>query len=175
MRSVEIKTNKLCLRRWKAEDIDPFANMCADPEVMKWIGSGVVRTREECLLAIENSEHFWEENGFGLFAVELRETQSLIGFSGFAVPSFLPEIMPSIEIAWRFVRDAWGHGYATEAATAALNFGLKERGLERVVSIYQVGNEASGRVMEKIGMSLYLETIDPSSGRPVKVYDIVEL
>lgn len=169
---INLKTDRLLLRRWRSEDLDPYAELCADPEVMRWIGGGVVRTREECASAIERFESLWEEHGFGLFAVELLESQRLIGFSGLSIPDFLPEVMPSIEIGWRLARNAWGYGYATEAARASLEFGLYERGLERLVSIHQVGNEASGRIMEKIGMTLYLETIDPSCNRPVRVYEI---
>ncbi len=132
----------------------------------------MVSTKDECIAAIAMFERSWEQNGFGLFAVELRNDQKLIGFTGLAIPDFLPEIMPSIEIGWRFARDAWGYGYATEAAKASLDFGFNDRGLNRIVSIHQVGNDASGRVMEKIGMSLCLETTDPSCNKPVKVYGI---
>lgn len=172
MSTEPLTTDRLRLRRWNAEDVDPYAQLCADPEVMRWIGSGAVRNRDECVAAIENFERFWDENGFGLFAVELLENQRLIGFTGLAVPDFLPEVMPTIEIGWRLARDAWGHGYATEAARTCLDFGFNERGIDRVVSIHQVGNESSGRIMERIGMSLYLETVDPSCGRPVRVYEI---
>jgi len=173
MNTGSITTNRLCLRRWKAEDIEPYAELCADPEVMRWIGAGAVRTKEECVTAIENFERFWDENGFGLFAVERSENQSLIGFTGLAIPDFLPQVMPSIEIGWRFARVAWGYGYATEAAQASLDFGFTELGFERIVSIHQVGNGASGRIMEKLGMSPFLETIDPSCGREVKVYELM--
>ena len=166
-----LTTDRLRLRRWKDEDLDPYAELCANSEVMQWIGSGAVQTREECSAAIEKFERFWEDNGFGLFAVEHLESARLIGFTGLAIPEFLPEVMPSIEIGWRFARDTWGYGFATEAAHAALDFGQNKRGIDRVISIHQVGNDASGRIMEKIGMSLFLETIDPSCGRPVKVYE----
>ena len=172
MNMQSLTTNRLNLRRWKAEDVDPYAEICADPEVMRWIGSGAVRTRAECVAAIESFERFWDDYGFGLFAVELQENRTLIGFGGFAIPDFLPQVMPSIEIGWRLARDAWGNGYATEAARACLEFGFEDRSIDRVVSIHQVGNDASGRIMEKIGMSLWLETIDPSCERPVRVYEV---
>jgi len=172
MNEQPLTTDRLLLRRWKTEDLDPYAELCADPEVMRWIGSGVTRTRDECAEAIEKFEIFWEQNGFGLFAVELRGSHQFIGFTGLAIPAFLPEVMPSIEIGWRLARHAWGKGYATEAAKNSLDFGFKKCGIQRFVSIHQVGNDASGRIMEKMGMSLYLDTIDPSCDRLVRVYEI---
>lgn len=171
MSNLPIQTERLLLRRWKPSDIEPFAALCRDPEVMRWIGSGSLRNRQECVKAISSFEENWEEKGFGLFAVELLGNQKFIGFTGLAIPEFLPEVMPSIEIGWRLARSTWGNGFATEAARASLTFGFNQCGLDRVVSIHQVGNDVSGRIMSKIGMNLFLETIDPSCQRPVKVYE----
>jgi RimJ/RimL family protein N-acetyltransferase len=88
------------------------------------------------------------------------------------VPEFLPEVMPAVEIGWRLGRRFWGAGLATVAARAALRFGLIDRGLQRIVSIAQVGNDASERIMAKLGMHLERETFDPSCGRQVRVYVI---
>jgi RimJ/RimL family protein N-acetyltransferase len=115
----------------------------------------------------------WTEKGYGLFAVESLETKSFIGFTGFSEPAFLPEIMPAIEIGWRFERRSWGNGFATEAATAALNFGLFELGLSEIFSIYQIENRASGRIMQKLGMRFDRETIDKTCDRLVRVYRTV--
>lgn len=166
----EIATERLLLRRWRVEDVQPFAAMCSDPEVMRYIGFGSTRTREQAVSAIEAYEAGWEENGYGLFAVEHFESGHLIGFTGLAQPTFLPEIMPAIEIGWRFAREAWGKGYATEAAKAALDFGLNTLGIPEVVSIYQTENHASGRIMEKLNMRFDRETLDPSCGRSVRIY-----
>lgn len=167
-----LETKRLRLRRWTAADIDPFAEICADPEVMRWIDSGRTRSRQECAEAIERFERRWQDEGIGLFAVDLLETDALIGFAGFLTPDFLPEVMPATEIGWRLARNCWGRGLATEAARAALDFGMTQGGLQRVISVHQVGNEASGRVMQKIGMRLYRETVEPDSGRAVRVYEI---
>ena len=173
MKNQTIRTTRLLLRRWEKEDIEPYAELCADAEVMRWIGSGSTRSRDQCVKAIDGFEVFWEQNGFGLFAVETLSNRKLIGFTGLAIPGFLPQVMPSIEIGWRLARGAWGNGYATEAAKAALEFGFITCQIDRIVSIHQVGNDASGRIMEKIGMSPHLETIDPSCDRPVKVYEVL--
>ncbi|MBA5776887.1 GNAT family N-acetyltransferase [Stappia sp. F7233] len=168
-----LQTKRLRLRRWKEADIDPFAEICSDPDVMRWIGNGRTRSRQECVDAIERFERHWQEKGVGLFAVDLLETNALIGFSGFLEPDYLPGIMPAIEIGWRLKRDCWGKGLATEGARAALDFGMTEGGLQRVISLHQVGNEASGRVMQKIGMQFLRETVEPDTGRMVRVYEIV--
>lgn len=95
----------------------------ADPEVMRWIGDGSVRTRQQTKAGIEAWERDWERWGFGLFALEMRTTGELAGFTGLAVPEFLPEVMPAVEIGWRLGRRFWGAGLATEAARAVPSLG----------------------------------------------------
>lgn len=165
-----ITTDRLLLRRWCANDIEPFAAMCNDPEVMRYVGGGGTRSREQASASIRAYESTWEEKGFGLFAVECLESHELIGFAGLAEPAFLPEIMPAVEVGWRFARQNWGNGYATEAARAALDFGLATLRIPEIVSIYQVENCDSGRIMEKLGMRFDRETLDPSCGRMVRIY-----
>ena len=149
-----------------------MAAINADPEVMRWIGSGTTRSVEQTTAAIKLWEREWEESGFGLFAVEMRDTGELAGFVGLSIPDFLPEVMPAVEIGWRLGREFWGRGIATEAAHSALGFGFTRCGLDRVVSICQSGNDASERIMRKLGMELERETVDPSCRRPVRVYAI---
>ena len=171
--SPRLETDRLVLRRWDVEaDLDAYAAMCADPEVMRYIGDGSVRSRTDCAVQLEAFEKGWSGFGFGLFAVDLQQTNELIGFAGLAIPEFLPEIMPAVEIGWRLSRANWGRGYATEAARAVLAFGFDMVGLDRIVSVHAVGNDASGNVMRKIGMHLDRETTHPASGRAVRVYVI---
>jgi RimJ/RimL family protein N-acetyltransferase len=165
-------TERLVLRRWRAEDVEPYAAMCADPEVMRWIGDGSTLGLDECRRAVERFELLWAQNGFGLFALEEKASAQLIGFVGLAIPTFLPEILPAIEIGWRLARHAWGKGFATEAARAALAFGFGRPELDRIVSIHQRGNIASGRIMQKLGMRLERDTVHPTWKRPIVVYDI---
>ncbi|MFG3318579.1 GNAT family N-acetyltransferase [Streptomyces sp. NPDC048171] len=82
-----------------------------------------------------------------LWLLSIRSTGKLAGFTGLSVPNYLPEVLPAVEVGWRLGRAHWGQGMATEAAAAALRFGFEERGLERIVSIAQVGNDASERIM----------------------------
>lgn len=170
---VMIRTARLLLRRWREADVGPMARINADPEVMRWIGSGRVRDEEQTRAGIEAVEQMWEAHGFGLFAMELRSSGELIGFTGLAVPDFLPEVLPAVEIGWRLGRPYWGRGLATEAATAAVQFGFEQRGLPRIISIAQVGNAASERIMVKLGMALERETVDPTCARPVRVYALL--
>jgi RimJ/RimL family protein N-acetyltransferase len=165
-------TERLVLRRWRGSDLNAMAAINADAEVMRWIGGGSTRTAEETRASINAWERTWDEYGFGLFAVEVRETGELAGFTGLAIPEFLPEIMPAVEIGWRLGRDHWGMGIASEAAARALSFAFAECGLDRVVSICQIGNAASERIMQKLGMELERETVDPTCLRPVRVYAI---
>jgi RimJ/RimL family protein N-acetyltransferase len=167
-----LETPRLVLRRWRDDDITPMAAINADPDVMRWIGSGTTADRERTAAAVTGCERAWDENGFGLFAVEVRQTGELAGFTGLAIPTFLPELMPAVEIGWRLGRPYWGQGFATEAARAALRFAFADRGLDRIVSIHQIGNDASERVMRKLGMRLDHETIDPSCDRPTRIYAI---
>jgi RimJ/RimL family protein N-acetyltransferase len=153
-------------------DLDPYAALCADPDVMRFIGNGATQTRAESAERLRAFEQVWHERGFGLFALELTSTGELIGFTGLAIPDFLPEIMPAVEIGWRLGRAHWGHGYATEAARSVLSFGFDRVRLERIVSVHAVGNDASANVMRKIGMRLEREAVHPGNGRAVRVYSI---
>ncbi|MFF4653393.1 GNAT family N-acetyltransferase [Streptomyces sp. NPDC001380] len=169
---IALETSRLVLRRWREEDVAPMAAVHADPEVMRWIRDGGVRDERQTRDGIRAWESEWESQGFGLFAVEIRSTGELAGFTGLSVPRFLPEVLPAVEVGWRLGRSHWGRGLATEAAAAAVRFGFEERGLERIVSIAQVGNHASERVMAKLGMRPVRETVNPTCGRRVRVFEL---
>jgi RimJ/RimL family protein N-acetyltransferase len=168
----EIHTPRLLLRRWQDDDIPALADINADPEVMRWIGDGSVRDLRQTAEAVERWEEEWDDEGFGLFAVELLASGELAGLTGLSVPTFLPEVLPAVEIGWRFGRQFWGQGYASEAAHATLEFALEDRGLDRLVSISVAGNDASENVMRKLGMVLERETTHPVYGRPLRVHSI---
>ncbi len=166
----EIETKRLLLRPWKDADLEPYHRMCLDPCVMKWIGDGSVRSKDNCVAVIQEFTRTWTSDGFGVFALETRDDRRFIGFCGLMIPNFLPEILPAVEIGWRLARPLWGKGLATEAAKSALAFGFDQAGLDRIVSIHQTGNDASARVMTKIGMEFDHETIDPTCNRPLRIY-----
>lgn len=172
MEDRQLETERLRLRRWRNDDHNSFAAICADPDVMRFIGDGSTRTAEEASCAIAHFEKEWDERGFGMFAVELRRTEEFIGFTGLSRPDFMPELLPSVEIGWRLGKAHWSKGYATEAACTALAFGASVLANEKVVSICQVGNNASTRIMEKIGLKFDRRSIDPTCGREVEVYQL---
>jgi RimJ/RimL family protein N-acetyltransferase len=102
---------------------------------------------------IEVIEAGFEVNGSGLWALETRESGEFIGFTGLSVPTFEAHFTPAVEVGWRLARSAWGEGYATEAARAALAFGFGEGDLDEVVSFTTPANRRSRAVMERLGMS----------------------
>ncbi|MFI6252842.1 GNAT family N-acetyltransferase [Streptomyces sp. NPDC051016] len=168
----EIRTPRLLLRRWYDDDLAPMADINADPRVMRWVDDGSVRDLEDTATAIEEWEEEWDEEGFGLFAVELLGSGELAGFTGLSVPGFLPEVMPAVAVSWRFGSQFWGQGYASEAAHATLEFALQDRGLDRVISISRLGDSASENVIRKLGMVPERETVHPVYGHPLRVHSI---
>lgn len=166
----ELTTSRLILRRWTERDILPMAVINADPEVMRWISDGKTLTHDETRTFIERCEALWNTHRFGLFAIERRDTSDLVGFAGLSIPTFLPEVLPNIEIGWRLGRPFWGQGFATEAAKASMRFGFDACGLHELISICQVGNTASERIMQKLDMHLQHETIHPLYSRRLRVY-----
>ncbi|MDH6108708.1 RimJ/RimL family protein N-acetyltransferase [Kitasatospora sp. MAP12-15] len=168
----EILTPRLLLRRWSDHDLAAMAEIHADPDVMRWIGDGSVRDLEQTAESIEKWEEEWDDEGFGLFAVELLGSGELAGFTGLSVPTFLPEVLPDIEIGWRLGRQFWGQGYASEAAHAAMEFALEDRGLDRLISVSRVDNAASQNVMRKLGMKHERDTVHPAYGHPLSIHSI---
>jgi|UniRef100_A0AAU3IEX5 RimJ/RimL family protein N-acetyltransferase len=168
----EIRTPRLLLRRWYDDDLAPMADINADPEVMRWIGDGSVLDLDATAEEIERWEDEWDEEGFGVFAVELLASGELAGFAGLSVPEYLPEVMPAVEISWRFGSPFWGQGYASEAAHATLEFALQDRGLDRVISVDRISNEASLNVVRKLGMKPERETTHPVYGFPLTIHAI---
>ncbi|MEV6302805.1 GNAT family N-acetyltransferase [Actinoplanes sp. NPDC051861] len=165
-----LETPRTILRQWRDDDLDAFAAITADPEVMRWIGPGTPLDRDATAARLRVWQDHWERHGFGLYALVLRDTGELAGFTGLAVPEFLPEVLPAVEIGWRLARHQWGRGLATEAARAVVTHARDHLALDRLVSIHQVGNDASARVMLKLGMHLDRSTVDPTHGHPLRVY-----
>ncbi|MET7453501.1 GNAT family N-acetyltransferase [Streptomyces sp. NPDC005574] len=168
----EIHTPRLLLRRWDDDDLVPLAEITADPYVMRWVGDGSVLDLEQTAEAVERWEEEWDEEGFGLFAVELLGSGELAGVTGLSVPEFLPEVLPAVAISWQFGAQFWGQGYASEAAQATLEFALQDRGLDRVISITRPGDDASENVIRKLGMTEDRETTHPVHGFPLRVHHI---
>ncbi len=112
-----LETERLRLRPWRDDDLDAYVALCGDPEVMRWIGArGAALTPNESADQLAGFRQRWSDEGFGLWCAAPLETDECIGFVGFAVPRFLPEILPCVEIGWRLAQSSWGQGYATEGA-----------------------------------------------------------
>ena len=141
---------RLRLRQWREEDLAPFAALNADPQVMEFFPKALSRAESDAV-AGRIRDHF-TRHGFGLWAVEAPGAADFVGFVGLAVPSFEAHFTPCVEIGWRLAREHWGHGYATEAATAALAFGFGDRALEEIVAFTVPANIPSRRVMGRLGM-----------------------
>lgn len=107
---------------------------------------------EESAAMIERMEAFFEETGYGRYALELKTTGEFIGFAGLSRVTFEPWTWPPIEIGWRLKRSAWGQGYATEAAMACLDQAFGVLGLKEISSFTSLLNLRSERVMQKTGM-----------------------
>ena len=148
-----LHTSRLTLRAPTVADLDGFAAMNSDPEVMRYIGTGGLRTREETRAGLEHVIADWDRKGHGLFAVEATDTGAFLGWVTLAEPLFLPEVLPAVEIGWRFLRARWGHGYATEAARAALEVAFGHLKLSEVYSMTAVLNEPSQAVMRRLGLT----------------------
>ena len=151
----EIGTERLLLRAWRESDLDPYARMCSDPEVMRYLPAPLDRRQSEEQIA--GFVRHWEERGFGLWTVEHRATGAFVGFVGLLRVENWPE-GGATEVGWRLERSFWGRGLATEGARASLRYGFEVLDLERIISITLPENAASRRVMEKAGMTLRGET-----------------
>lgn len=144
-------TEHLVLRRWTKADLAPFAALNADPEVMQHFPAPLTRSESDAF--VERIDAGFLADGFGLWAVEVRATGEFIGFTGLSRPRFSAPFMPAVEVGWRLTRSAWGHGYATEAARAALAYGFGPAGLSEIVSFTTPANVRSRAVMERLGMT----------------------
>jgi RimJ/RimL family protein N-acetyltransferase len=144
-------TERLILRRWRASDREPFAQLNADPHVMEFLPSMLTRAESDAL--IDRIEADFDLRGFGVCAVELRGEASFLGFVGLNVPRFEAAFTPCVEIAWRLAADRWGHGFATEGARAMVRYAFETVKLDALVSFTVPANLRSRRVMEKLGMT----------------------
>jgi len=171
-----IETERLILRDWREEDIAPFVRHTNNEAVMRWLG-GVVADEKLAGIVRDRLMRWQEERGFTFWLVERKADREVLGFCGIKLadqPGTPIEGM--YEVGWRLREDAWGQGYAREAATAALDHAFEMLGADRVVAITVVGNQASWGLMERLGMSRRpeLDHDDPRFPElnPCIIYDI---
>ncbi|SRR6266498_3206837 len=162
---VELETERLILRMWREDDFEPYAGICADPEVMRYLG-GKPLTREESWRHMACLVGHWHLLGYGVWAVAERSSRRLIGRIGF----FNPAGWPGFELGWTLERASWGKGYATEGARAALTYAFTKLDREHVISIIRPDNQPSIRVAERLGE--ILEGRSELFGNEVFIYGI---
>lgn len=149
--SPELRTERLLLRRWRAEDRAPFAVLNLDPRVTEFFPAPLTPTESGAL--IDRVDAHFEQHGYGVWAMEIPGVTRFAGFVGLFIPRFEAHFTPAVEIGWRLAAEHWGRGLATEGARATLAFAFDVLGLPEVVSFTVPGNVRSRRVMEKLGMT----------------------
>ncbi|MGH2899011.1 MAG: GNAT family N-acetyltransferase, partial [Solirubrobacteraceae bacterium] len=127
----ELRTERLRLRRWKPEDLAPFAALNRDPVVVEYLAGPLSREQSDAFVA--RVEAHFDRHGFGLYAVEVVEDASFAGFVGLSIPGFEAPFTPCVEIGWRLAAHCHGRGYATEAARAVLALGFETLALPEIV------------------------------------------
>jgi RimJ/RimL family protein N-acetyltransferase len=146
--TVVLETTRLLLRTYREADLEPFAALNADPEVYRTLGGApLIREHSDDIAAWAQEVH--AEEGIGLLAVERRADGAFLGMCGLHHQESFPD---DVEVAWRLAHEHWGHGYATEAATAWLDHGFDALGLPEVISTTDHDNVRSLAVMRRLGM-----------------------
>jgi len=161
---MKIETDRLLIRPLVETDLDPFANMVADPDVMKYIADGKTLSRHKAFYYIKECRMHEKTLGYSRYAVLLKDNVSFIGFCGFK-PYF-----GNNDLGWRYAKDNWGMGYGTEAAKAVLQHGLDNLKMKKIVCISHPENIASIRIMKKIGL-VYKGKWELPSGVIVERYE----
>ena len=146
-----IETDRLKLRNWQKDDLEPFARLNGDRRVMEWFPK--MLDRDETAAFIDYIQEHFETHRFGLWAVELKESGEFIGFVGLWKPKFEADFTPCVEVGWRLLAEHWGQGYAPEAAIASIEDGFERIGLDEIMSFTSIHNKKSIRVMEKLGLT----------------------
>jgi len=146
---MRLETSRLVIRSYEPADAAGMLRVFGDPEVRRYLPPSPEPTLERMRASVERRMVIERERGFGLWAVERKDTGEFIGDCGLYP---VEGKGPDIEIAYHYAPDAWNHGYGTEAAIACLGQGFGPIGLERVIAICFPDNIGSWRVMEKVGM-----------------------
>lgn len=145
-----IETDRLRLRGLRADDFEPYAKMMADPEVTRYLADGQPLNRVDAWRQLAMIVGHWELRGFGLWAVEEKSTGDLLGRIG----CFDPEGWPAFEVGYTLARHAWGKGYASEGAAAALDYAHNVLRQRDITSVIKTGNVGSVNVATKLGATL---------------------
>lgn len=167
---MQLETQRLILRKWTADDVEPFVAMCAEPEVMRFLSEdGKSMSRFAAWRALCGLVGHWDLRGFGLFAVDEKATGEFVGRIG----PWFPEGWPDFEIGWTLRSKFWGRGYATEAAQRCIEYGFTDLGRTHLISLIASENVRSIRVAERLGQRLEGDAVLPHMpDHPVKQYGL---
>ena len=155
--ALRIETERLIIRPFELRDIDASYEMNLDPEVSQYTGDGGVVPKEEMERRIvKNVFGDYEKYGFGRLAVELKGENKFIGFTGL---KYLPD-MDEVDLGFRFMKQYWGMGIATESGKASIDFGFTILGLKRIIGLVLPENVKSVRVLEKLGFQYEKEFVE---------------
>jgi RimJ/RimL family protein N-acetyltransferase len=166
-----LTTERLLLRPLATDDLDALVELHAEesfwhyPFKRGW-------TRNETSAFLERTISRYEDPGLAVSAVVVADTGELAGWAGLSVPTFLPSILPAVEVGWRLGSRYRGRGYATEAGRAWVHHGFDQLDLDTIVSIYEPANVASGAVMRRLGFTLEREAVHPTLDIPLHVMSL---
>ena len=173
---ITIDTPRLRLRQWCDADYTPFARLNADPQVMQFMLCCLDETTSNA--SADRFRRLMEQQGWGMWAVECKATQTFIGFVGLYQTTAAVPCSPCVEIGWRLAREHWGKGYATEAARAALRIGFEVLQLAEIVAFTALINTRSQAVMERLGMQRDPHTFQHPNvplGNPLRAHCLYRL
>ena len=153
------KSNRLGFRNWKDSDLDEFAKINADKEVMQFFPR--VLTEDESLGFLQKSKQHYNDKGYAYFAIEVLKTNEFIGFIGIEQEVYDNEFYPAINMSWRLKRSAWGNGYATEGAKECISYAFLKLGIKRIIACCTINNRNSEKIMQKLGMIKVGEFLEP--------------
>jgi RimJ/RimL family protein N-acetyltransferase len=166
-----LTTEHLILRPFVHDDLAELAPIHAEESFWWYPLRGGMSMEQTAGFLVRTIERY-ESDGVGIEAVIDRSSGAMIGWAGLAVPHFLPEILPAVEVGWRLSGPFRGRGLATEAGAAAVDWGFTEGGLDRIVSIYEPENVPSGKVMEHLGFTFFLRTHHAERGEEMVVTEL---
>lgn len=156
---IQLETPRLIIRPWKMSDLEPFAQLNADSDVMRYFPAPLTKVESDALA--ERIQSFISIYGWGFWAVELKQNQKFIGFTGLLYQPEQFDFSPCTEIGWRLAKEYWHKGYATEAAKACLDFAFQRLEINEVIAITATTNRPSEQVMQRLGMCYVKNFIHP--------------
>lgn len=162
----EISTNRIHLRNFHDEDIENLFSLLGDPKIGQMLPKGQSHTMEETKSWLDDFQNHWEKNNFGVWALEQKSTSEFMGYCGLRL---FPEF-EEVEVLYSILPNYWGQGFATEAALASVQFGLRELQLKKIIGLTKMDNPASSAVLLNAGLNFIKDT--EIFDIPCKYYEI---